>query len=386
VDSRGEPFVNKKKIELILIAAAMGIAVVIGVVTASNALNSSYIVLSNTSTAPTNLPARNSENNNSGEKSIIPIDKIVSGGPPKDGIPSIDKPKFVSVQDANKFLQDGDLVIGLNINGDVRAYPQQILVWHEIVNDKVGDIPVAVTYCPLCFTSQVFKRTLDGQIVVEFGTSGKLYNSNLVMYDRTSQSYWSQALGQGIVRKYAGTKLERVPFDLANWKDWKQLFPNSKVLSIDTGFGRPYGADPYGNYYTSPDIYFPVSHADSRLGVKEIVIGLENNGTYRAYKLDQIETNKAISDEIKGKSFTLFSLYPFMVRVYDNVIDGKLLTFAYDIKSGKIFDKQTGSEWNFDGDAIDGELKGKHLTRLPFDEGFWFEWVAFHPETEVYGG
>ena len=154
------------------------------------------------------------------------MDQIVSGGPPPDGIPSIDKPKFIPVQEADeKFLEDSDLVLGLNINGDIRAYPLQILVWHEIVNDKVGGTPVAVTYCPLCFTNQVFNRTIDDGQVLEFGTSGKLYNSNLVMYDRTSKSLWSQALAQGIVGKYAGVELERIPFDIAYWKEWKHLYP-----------------------------------------------------------------------------------------------------------------------------------------------------------------
>src|SRR5213594_2046127 len=146
------------------------------------------------------------------EKHIVPLDQIVSGGPPPDGIPSIDSPKFNSVNDGNKFLGDSDKVVGININGDIRAYPLQILVWHEIVNDNVGGTPVAVTYCPLCFTNQVFNRTVNCQ-TVEFGTSGKLYNSNLVMYDRTSNSLWSQALGQAIVGNHAGVKLDRIPFD-----------------------------------------------------------------------------------------------------------------------------------------------------------------------------
>jgi hypothetical protein len=159
-------------------------------------------------------------------------------------------------------LSDSDLVLGININGDIRAYPLLILVWHEIVNDKVGGVPVAITYCPLCFTNQVFNRALNnGQgIVLQFGTSDKLYNSNLVMYDRTTKSLWSQAVGQGIVGKYAGQKLQRIPFDIAYWKDWKQLYPDSKILSKDTGFSRPYGADPYGDYHTSDQLYFPISH------------------------------------------------------------------------------------------------------------------------------
>ena len=325
-----------------------------------------------------NFLSQGSQDQPDGTEAIVPLDQIVGGGPQRDGIPSIDNPKFVPVSDAG--LQDSDLVLGLDINGDVRAYPLDILVWHEIVNDVVGGEPVAVTYCPLCFTNQVFKRTIDGQIV-EFGTSGKLYNSNLVMYDRASESLWSQALGQAIVGEHASRKLERVPFDVAYWKEWKALYPESKVLSQDTGFSRPYGADPYGDYYTSHEIIFPVSHRDDRLGPKEIVVGLENSGTYRAYKLQQVEDDHVINDEINGKSIALVSLHPFMVRAYDRVVDGQTLEFQYD--NGRIID-QTGSVWNFDGEAIEGEMKGKKLTRLPFDEGFWFEWVAFHPETELY--
>lgn len=320
---------------------------------------------------------------NSGPKHIVPLDKIVSGGPPPDGIPSIDNPKFVSVAEADKFLQNSDQVVGLNLNGDIRAYPLQILVWHEIVNDNIGGSPVAVTYCPLCFTNQVFNSTINGQ-TVEFGTSGKLYNSNLVMYDRTSKSLWSQALGEGIVGKYAGVKLERIPFDVAYWKEWKQLYPDTKVLSRDTGSTRPYGADPYGDYYTSNDLFFPVSNHDNRLGLKEIVIGIEDGGEYKAYKQQQVETLKVINDEINGKSVSLFSLHPFMVRVFDSTVDGQKLDFQYGKNGSKIIDKQTGSEWNFEGIATAGPMIGKHLARLPFDEGFWFEWVAFHPETALY--
>ncbi len=314
-----------------------------------------------------------------GTEAIVPLDKIVSGGPPRDGIPSIDKPKFVSVDNAK--LENSDLVLGLAINGDVRAYPLNILVWHEIVNDVVGGKPVAVTYCPLCFTNQVFERTIDSR-VVEFGTSGKLYNSNLVMYDRTSESLWSQALGQAIAGEHAGRKLERVPFDVAYWEDWKRIYPESKVLSQETGFGRPYGADPYGNYYTSPEILFPVSHRDDRLGPKEIVVGLESSGVYRAYQLQQIEDSHVINDQISSESIVLVSLQPFMVRAFDRTVDGLTLEFQHD--NGKIVDR-TGSVWNLDGEATEGEMKGKQLTRLPFDEGYWFEWAAFHPETELYG-
>lgn len=324
-------------------------------------------------------------------KHTVPLDKILSGGPPQDGIPSIDNPKFQSVQEADEILEDSELVLGLNINGDIRVYPLQILVWHEIVNDVVGDQPVAVTYCPLCFTNQVFNRTLNDGNTVEFGTSGKLYNSNLVMYDRKSNSLWSQALGEGIVGEYAGVKLERIPFDVAYWKEWKELYPESKVLSRDTGSVRPYGADPYGDYYTNDLILFPVPNDDKRLGLKEIIIGLENKDQYKAYKLQEIETKKVINDVIgEDKKIALVSLEPFMIRVFDRVIDGNddgnkiVVDLFYNETTNTLIDRVTGSELNFDGKFINKQLQGKKLERLPMDHGFWFEWAAFHPETEVF--
>lgn len=329
---------------------------------------------------------------------IVPPEKIVSGGPPRDGIPSIDNPRFVpsTAPESDLKLEDGDLVIGLAINGDARAYPLKILMWHEIVNDVVGGEPVAVTYCPLCFTSQVFKRSAAGDgnnqagaaplTATEFGTSGKLYNSNLVMYDRETESLWSQALGQAIAGERAGEKLERVPFNLAYWKDWKRLYPQSRVLSQDTGFGRPYGSDPYGGYYTSPEIYFPVENRDDRLGPKEVVVGLESEGIYRAYTLQKLEDERVVNDSIGGSKVVLVSPHPFMVRAFDReeVGDGLALEFEYS-EDGRITDRQTGSTWNFEGVATEGRMKGVELDRLPFDTGFWFEWAAFHPGTELYG-
>jgi Protein of unknown function (DUF3179) len=364
------------------------IAAVIAILSIVGTILSVIIVIPTINTDPASIitVTGNTNSADAQEKHIVPPDQIVSGGPPPDGIPSIDNPKFISVQEASKQLEDSDLVIGLNINGDIRAYPLQILVWHEIVNDKVGGVPVAGTYCPLCFTSQVFNRTMEDGQILEFGTSGKLYNSNLVIYDRTSKSLWSQAMAQGIVGKYAGAKLERIPFDVAYWKEWKQLYPESKVLSRDTGSTRPYGADPYGDYYTSGDVLFPLSNKDSRLGLKEIVIGFENKGQYKAYKLRELENNKVINDQVHGKAIALFSLHPFMARAYDPVVDRQILEFDYNTKNKNFIDKQTGTLWNFEGKGISGQMKGNQLTRLPFDEGFWFEWVAFHPKTELYNG
>jgi hypothetical protein len=378
---------NRQNKKVISIAALSIVGVSVAVLTVP-IINPSSVSIANSSINPNiNTNSINSAPTPVGEEeenSIVPLDQIVSGGPPPDGIPSIDNPKFISVQEADRNLEDSELVLGLNINGDVRVYPLQIMVWHEIVNDKVGNTPVAVTYCPLCFTNQVFNRTMNDGKALEFGTSGKLYNSNLVMYDRATKSLWSQAMAQGIIGKFAGIKLERIPFDVAYWKEWKQLYPESKVLSTDTGSSRPYGADPYDDYYTNGDVLFPISGGDDRLGLKEIIIGFENKGQHKAYKLQEIEDKKVINDQVNGKPVVLFSLYPFMVKSYDPVVDGQILEFNYNIKDVNFVDKQTSSLWNFEGKAISGQMKGKQLTRLPFDEGFWFEWVAFHPETELY--
>ncbi|MGQ0772543.1 MAG: DUF3179 domain-containing protein [Nitrososphaerota archaeon] len=309
-----------------------------------------------------------------GVKHLIPLDEIKSGGPPKDGIPSIDNPKFV--KDA-EFVSDDDLVIGLRLNGETRAYPLFILVWHEIVNDKIGNTPVAVTYCPLCFTTQVFDRTINGK-ETEFGTSGKLYNSNLVMYDRNTDSMWSQALGKAVVGELTGYGLKRIPFDLAKWSDWKKLYPDTVILSTDTGHSRPYGSDPYGDYYTDSRVIFPVKNSDDRMHPKEIILGFDHNESYKAYKLSDIESQKIINE----KNLILVSVSPSLVRAFDSTVDSQALEFT--LNENTMVDKQTGSKWSLDGLAISGPLQGKQLERIPFNPGFWFEWVAFHPTTEVY--
>ncbi|CAE6500880.1 DUF3179 domain-containing protein [Candidatus Nitrosotenuis uzonensis] len=315
-----------------------------------------------------------------GIKHIVPLEEIRSGGPPKDGIPSIDNPKFVSASEA-EFVSDDDIVMGLELNGETKAYPLFILVWHEIVNDKFGDTSVAVTYCPLCFTMQVFDRTVNGA-ETEFGTSGKLYNSNLVMYDRNTDSQWSQAMGQSITGELAGQKLARIPFDVAKWSDWKNLHPDTLVLTTETGHLRPYGSDPYGDYYTDPRIIFPVKHQDDRMHPKEIILGFDHADSYKAYKLTDVEDKGIVNDEFGGQKILLVSVSPFTIRAFDRVVDGETLEFA---KTGDmITDKQTSSEWNVDGVAVSGPMEGKQLVRLVYDPGFWFEWVAFHPDTEVY--
>ncbi len=315
-----------------------------------------------------------------GVRHIIPLDKIRSGGPARDAIPSIDAPVFTAADDAGH-VDDSDIVLGLEINGDARAYPLSILVWHEIVNDVVGATPVAVTYCPLCYTSQVFERVLDGTMV-EFGTSGKLYNSNLVMYDRTTESYWSQALGQAIAGELAGQCLKIIAFDVIMWGDWKALHPDSLVLGTDTGNARPYGTDPYGDYYTSEGVWFPVENLDGRMHPKEIILGLDMGDTYKAYKQADLDGAGLINDRVGNIPILLVSMFEGNARAFDRNLNGEVLDFEFT--GERILDLQTRSEWDYSGTAVLGPHKGESLQRLAASPGFWFEWASFHPDTLVY--
>ncbi len=315
-----------------------------------------------------------------GQKHIIPLDKIKGGGPPKDGIPSIDNPNFAEITNS-QFVSDSDVVIGLEINGDARAYPLFILVWHEIVNDNVGGTPVAVTYCPLCYTNQVFERVIDGN-EVEFGTSGKLYQSNLLMYDRWTESYWSQGLGMAVTGELSGMKLKAIPFDVITWGDWKKLHPDTLVLTTDTGHLRSYATDPYGDYYTDPRVIFPVDNMDDRMHPKEIILGFHEDGIYKAYKQNDVELHNVINDNVGETSLMLVSLFSQNSRAFDRDLNGEILEFEF--VDGKIIDTKTESVWNYDGLAISGPMEGSHLTRLSMEPGFWFSWVAFHPDTAVW--
>ena len=365
-------------LKIIAPASAVGIAII---VVAFSFLGYSETMIASEPSSPIEIVSNSQIMETDGVKHIVPLDKIRGGGPPKDGIPSIDDPKFAVANEA-EFVSDTDVVIGLEIDGDARAYPLFIMVWHEIVNDIVGGTPVAVTYCPLCYTNQVFERVLEGQ-AVEFGTSGKLYNSNLVMYDRLTDSYWSQALGMAITGELTGDVLEIVPFDVVTWGDWKKLHPNSKVLTTETGHIRAYGADPYGNYYTDNRIMFPVENLDERMHPKEIILGFHIDEVYKAYKQFDLQNMVVTNDNIGDTQILLTSLFSGNARAFDRTLDDEVLEFEFS--DGKISDLQTGSEWNYDGVAISGPHEGKTLERLAFSPGFWFEWFAFHPDTLVYG-
>lgn len=188
-------------------------------------------------------------------KRSIEFGEILSGGPPKDGIPSIDAPRFQPVS-AKAELAETEPVIGLIVNGEARAYPLRVLIWHEIVNDTVGGVPVAVTYCPLCNSSIVFERTVDGRIL-DFGTTGKLRNSDLVMYDRQTESWWQQFTGEAIVGAMTGAELKVLPSRLESWERFKARAPEGKVLVPNDENIRDYGRNPYIGY-DSREVPYPL--------------------------------------------------------------------------------------------------------------------------------
>ncbi|MBI2675152.1 MAG: DUF3179 domain-containing protein [Candidatus Aenigmarchaeota archaeon] len=309
-----------------------------------------------------------------GTKYIIHPDKFLSGGPPKDGIPSIDNPKFVSVKESEEWMEGNDLVLGIVHKGVARAYPFKILVYHEIVNDEIAGDPILITYCPLCQTGLAFERRVNGQ-AVEFGVSGKLYNSELLMYDRLTESYWPQSLGKAVYGKLTGTSLKKLPIDVARWKGWKEKNAEGQVLSRDTGFLRDYGRDPYGGYYDSRSVWFPLENEDkqNRLHPKERVIGIEANGKYKAYTLESIRKGKVINDAVGGKSIAIFYDPDLdFARAFES--DGR----SFRPENGKILDDK-GNEF-----AADGKSGSMQLERLIAENAFWFAWYAFHPDTDLY--
>ncbi len=277
-----------------------------------------------------------------GTKYLVHPDKILSGGPPKDGIPSIDNPRFVSLEEADEWIADNELVLAIEYEGEKRVYPLQILVWHEIVNDEIAGDPILITYCPLCGTGIAYESIIDGE-AVEFGTSGKLYNSNLVMYDRKTDTYWSQIDGKAIVGELVGKELKELSIDTVAWRDWKQEHPESIVLSQQTGYIRDYGRDPYGSYYEESNLFFPVENRDNSIHAKDVIHGIEINGEYRAYREEDI--TGTIRDEFAG--------VPLEITKHD---DGTITVFRTD---------------------TDEEIVK--------ERGFWFSWYAFHPNTTVYG-
>jgi len=272
----------------------------------------------------------------------IPKGEIFRGGPPRDGIPSIDNPKFVPAADVD-YLRDGDLVIGLVRNGTTRAYPLRILIRHEIVNDVIDGQPVAVTYCPLCGTSMVFDARVDGQKRT-FGVSGLLYNSDVLMYDRETESLWSQIAMKAISGPEVGNELTWLPSEQMTWKAWLQKHPTSEVLSLDTGHRRDYAADAYASYFASEQTMFPAPYSRRELPRKNWVLGLLINGEAKAYPVRQLPDGEPIADEVGGEQVEIL----------------------------------------WDAAARHAQVVKPNGESIPSVLAFWFAWQAFYPETALW--
>jgi hypothetical protein len=274
---------------------------------------------------------------------LVPVEEIKHGGPPRDGIPALDRPRFVSAGKAN-FLSDSDRVLGIDHNGVRKAYAIKILNYHEIVNDRFGQEAVVVSYCPLCGTGMAFLASVDGS-THSFGVSGLLYNSDVLLYDRETDSLWSQLMKQAISGPLRGQHLQQIAMSHTRWDDWRNRHPDTLVLSTDTGSRRDYERSPYAGYESSTALYFPVSSMDPRYHPKELVIGVSVQGVHKAYPFTELSrTNGDIVDSIAGKQ----------VRVY------------YDSRN------RTGRVLAADG------------SELPSTISYWFAWQAFHPDTGIY--
>jgi hypothetical protein len=276
----------------------------------------------------------------------VPAREIRSGGPPRDGIPALNKPEFIQANDA-RFLNEDDRVIGIVINGVTRAYPIKILNWHEIVNDKADDRHFVVTYCPLCGTGMVFASNVQGSALV-FGVSGLLYNSDVLLFDRNTESLWSQIKAEAISGELRGARLPQLEALHTTWSDWLHRHPDTQVLSTETGYRRNYDRSPYGGYERSPRLYFQVANkAPDDFHRKALVLGVEVDGVYKAYPFEELIASgrSTVDDVIKDRSVTI--------------------------------------HWNQAAQSAYATT-GEENEVLPTVVAYWFAWYAFHPETVVF--
>ena len=282
--------------------------------------------------------------------SLVPVEEILQGGPPKDGIPAIDNPVFVPAAKAG-WLRGSDTVLALARNGVAKAYPIRILNWHEIVNDRFGDEPIAVTFCPLCGSGMAFKSAARER-TLSFGVSGLLYNSDVLLYDRETESLWSQIAATAVTGSMKGARLEAVPVAHTTWADWRARHPDTQVLSTQTGHVRDYGRDPYAGYAESERTFFPVKMRGEGFHPKEWVLGVTLGGAHKAYPFVEL-SRRAGAGKAAPVSF-------------DDTVGGRAVKIR--------FDPQHRNAEAFDAD-------GKPLAATTM---FWFAWYAFHPSTAVY--
>jgi hypothetical protein len=327
---------------------------------------------------------------------LVDVDEIISGGPPPDGIPAIDDPEFIAPGEVDT-LEDREPVIAFELDGDARAYPLEVLMWHEIVNDTVAGVPVAVTYCPLCNTAVVYDRRL-GDRVLDFGTSGMLYQSALVMYDRQTESLWAHFTAQSLAGVLAGRELDTYPAAIVSWASWRDAHPGGKVLSRDTGYTRDYGTNPYLGYDDIDETPFLFrGEVDGRLAAMERVVAIGRGDDPVAVRLDPLSNAGVIETLVDGEPITVWHL-PGTASALDEadtaagrdvgatgvfrpVAEGHELTFSRE--GARFVDDQTDSRWDIFGTAVQGPLAGAQLDAVEHVDTFWFAWAAYQPSTRI---
>lgn len=296
-------------------------------------------------------------------------DAAMSGGPPPDGIPAIEAPSFDEADDPSTVLDPEHPVFGVELNGDARAYPQYILVWHEIVNDVVGDEPVSVTYCPLTGTAQGFYR---GETT--FGVSGQLINTNLVMFDRETESWWPQMLATAITGDHRGDWLEEFQVTWTTWERWRDVHPDTLVLTENTGHASNYGRDPYGSYnppsgyYEEGSLMFPVLEEDDRFHRKDVVIGARSSAGSLCVHKDSLRDAELLVGELDGTEY---------VAVYDPPLD-----------TGYVYRNPEDASIEVDDGEVFVDDSGYDPANLPLDreiayDAMWVAWYGYYPETIV---
>ncbi len=317
---------------------------------------------------------------------LIPRNQIFEGGPGKDGIPALLNPTMIAPSAAS-YLDDDDLIIGVKIGNDARAYPHPILDWHEIINDDIDGKSLAITYCPLTGSGIAWNRDLGGMRTT-FGVSGLLYNTNLIPYDRGTNSNWSQMKLQCVNGPLSGRPAEIYPVVETTWKTWKELYPQTKVVSSSTGVNRPYGFFPYGDYKVSNSLLFPVSSDDPRLHKKERVLGVILGEKTRVYRVGQFpadigvinDTLNSVPDVIAGSSGK-----DLAVGFERQLPDGTVLTFSPVQNSFPVLmEDNEGTQYDAFGKALSGPRAGINLKQARGYIAYWFAWATFHPGPEIY--
>lgn len=328
---------------------------------------------------------------------LVDLGEIRSGGPPPDGIPPIDEPMYLAVDDVD-FLTDNEPVLAFELDGDARAFPVQIMTWHEIVNDTIGGTPVTISYCPLCNSAIAYERRF-GDRVLDFGTSGLLWNSALVMYDRQTETLWSHFTGEGIVGELTGQQLTDLPLATVAWSTWRDANPDGLVLSRDTGHSRDYGRNPYPGYDAVDGVPFLFEgEVDGRYTAMTRVVGIEHEGEAVAVPLVELQETRVVDGSAGGDDIVVWWT-PGTASALDSSaiaegrdigatgvffaeVDGRSLTFSA-VDEATFTDAETGSTWNVLGQAVDGDLAGARLAALPHVDTFWFAWSTFRRDTMI---